>query len=129
MGMWVTPADVRKRWVIGDLEASDEQVATKIEDAEDVVLSEFPDVQARVDSGALRVDTLVRVVSGMVVRFFRNPEGLRTTGETTGPFSVQSTVTYGGDEPGELYLTDADRSALAGRARQRKAFTIMPRYM
>lgn len=124
MGMWVTPDDVRKRWVIEPpLGASDEQIETKIEDAEDIVLSEFPDVQARVDSGALRVDTLVRVVAGMVVRFFRNPEGLRTTGTTTGPFSEQSTVTYGGDEPGELYLTDADRNALGSRRRGR-AFTV-----
>lgn len=123
MAKWANPDDVRKRWVVGELDATDVQVGTKIEDAEDLVLTEYPDVQSRIDSGTLRLETVIRVVSGMVVRFFRNPEGLRTTGSTTGPFSETNTVTYGGEEPGELYLTDADRGALGSR-RKGRAFTV-----
>lgn len=123
MSLWVTVDDVKDRWVIGDFPGTDAQIEKKIDDAEDIVLSRFPEIQGRIDSGALRESTVVRVVAGMVVRFFRNPEGLRTTGTTTGPFSETSSVTYGGDEPGELYLTDKDIADLSGITR-RRAFTV-----
>lgn len=123
MTLWVQIDDVKERWVVGEIPASDAQIETKIDDAEDIVLTQFPDIQARIDSGKVRLGTVVRVVAGMVVRFFRNPEGLRATGTTTGPFSETNTVTYGGDEPGELYLTDRDIQDLLGR-RSGKAFTV-----
>ncbi|RBP66433.1 hypothetical protein DFO66_103383 [Brevibacterium sanguinis] len=125
MGQWVTPSDVKDRWVLpGDFPGTDAQIETKITDAEDLVLTGYPDIGDRIAAGNLRVETVRRIVAGVVIRFFRNPEGIRTTSSTTGPFAVGSTITHGGDEPGELYLSDADRVALSGRTMTKKAFTI-----
>lgn len=62
------------------------------------------------------------IVFSMVSRVFRNPAGARQTSQTVGPFAVSQTV--GDDRPGELHLTDAELSELAGTAPQGAAFTI-----
>jgi hypothetical protein len=68
------------------------------------------------------LDNVKDVVTSMVQRVFRNPEGVRTRQETTGPFS--GSVTLGGDQPGELWIT-ADELALISPAGSSKgAFTI-----
>lgn len=119
--MWATPTDVRDRWLgPNSLTATDEQLATLIGDAEDTVAREFPDVQARIDAGTLPLARVVKVVCRVVIRRLRNPEGIRQTQEGAGPYQVSRT--YGGDEPGELYLTDDDRAELAPQ--RRRAFSI-----
>lgn len=128
---WTLPADVTGRWV-GDnpVPADETQLAVLIADAEDTVLREFPDMQARIERAA-GTDTsegvkvpLVRVkkvVSRMVIRHLRNPEGTRTRMEIGGPFTEN--VTFGGDDPGAMYLTDEDVKDLGGGGAN-AAFTI-----
>jgi hypothetical protein len=58
----------------------------------------------------------------MVIRHIRNPEGIRQISEGTGPFT--GSRTYGGSEPGAMYLTDEDRAELAGTKAGQRAFTI-----
>ena len=59
-------------------------------------------------------------------RVLRNPAGYRQVTSGTGPFT--GSATYGGDQPGEIYVTDEDRKDLIGRGKGRsiKAFSIYP---
>src|SRR5690554_2311385 len=119
---WATPHDVRDRWLgPGSIPASDEQLATLIGDAEDTILRAFPDIQQRIDNNDLPLPRVVKVVCRMVIRHIRNPEGVRSTQQGAGPFQV--TRTFGGDEPGALYLSDQDMAELAP-GRRGRAFTI-----
>lgn len=135
---WATPTNVRDRWVgPGDFpaDATDQKLTTLIGDVEDSILSEFPDIQQRIDDAATPPDPpnpraipqarVVKVVCRIVLRHLRNPEGMRSKTMGAGPFSTANT--YGGDEPGSLYLTEEDRRELAGLGSLsggQKAFTI-----
>lgn len=115
--MFATVEDVKSRWLTGAVPATDGQLLTLIEDAEDIILGEFPNVAVDVPEGRV-----VRVVARMVMRVLRNPEGHRTVAEATGPFS--GSTTFGGENPGELYLTDDDRRDLGGKRSSGRAFTV-----
>jgi len=119
---WATPKDVRDRWLgPGDLPATDGQITTLIDDAEDTIRRAFPDIQQRIDDGDLPLERVVKVVCRMVIRHIRNPEGIRSTQQGAGPFQVSRT--YGGDEPGALHLSDQDMAELAP-GRRGRAFSI-----
>jgi hypothetical protein len=105
---WTVAQDVLDAWIGDDAPTNTVSVNTWIGRAERLVRSTVPGLQARID-GDLEPDLLedVRdVVVSMVERKFRNPEGVRTRQETTGPFS--GSVTLGGDQPGELWITDVE---------------------
>ena len=119
---WTTPQDVKDRWLLGDFPVLDQQLAVLIGDAEDTVGSEFADIDARILAGTLPVARVQKVVARMVIRHIRNPEGIRQVSETTGPFT--GSRTYGGAEPGAMYLTDEDRAELSGVKTGQRAFTI-----
>lgn len=119
---WTTPQDVKDRYLLGEVPVSDAQLAVLIGDAEDTIGSEFSDIQARVDALLLPLVRVQKVVARMVIRHVRNPEGIRQVSEGTGPFTGMRT--YGGDEPGTMYLTDEDRAELAGAKTGQRAFTI-----
>lgn len=119
---WTTPQNVRDRWLgRHQLTATDAQLVTLIGDAEDSVLREWPDIQARIDAGTLPQTRVVKVVARMVIRHLRNPEGIRAVQQGAGPYQLSET--YGGDEPGSMELTDADRDELAP-SREVGAFSI-----
>lgn len=119
--MWATSQDVRDRWLAPQpIPASDAQLQILIADAEDVIIREYPDIQSRIDNGDLPLARVVRVVARMVIRVLRNPQGIRQVQQTAGPY--QAATTYGGDEPGELYLADEDHADLAPAVR--RAFSI-----
>jgi hypothetical protein len=120
--VWATVQDVKARWLTGEVPATDAQVQTLVDDAEDLVLSEFPGMETLVADGTVRQSTVVRVVSRMVLRVLRNPDGIRQIQETTGQFT--GSQTYAGDNPGEVYLTDQDRRDLTGKRGARRAFTV-----
>lgn len=124
--MWAGADDVRARWVSGDLPASDEVVDTLIADAEDALAAAIPGLPALIEGGTIPHDRAIRVVSRIVIRLLRNPDGVRTLQETTGQFS--GSTTYAGDTLGEIVVTDADRRELLGKgtARGRRAFSFSP---
>jgi len=119
---WTSPQDVKDRWLLGEVPVPDSQLAVLIGDAEDTVGSEFSDIQSRIDALTLPLVRVQKVVARMVIRHIRNPEGIRQISEGTGPFT--GSRTYGGDEPGAMYLTDEDRAELAGTKTGQRAFTI-----
>lgn len=116
--VWTTAQDVVAAWIGPDAPTDLTQVETWIAKAEREVRRNVPGIQARLDeTDPLLVeadlqDTVVDVVTAMVHRVFRNPEGIRQVGTTTGPFSEQKT--YGGDQPGSLYLTADELNSLVG---------------
>lgn len=114
--MWAMPQDITDAWIGPDAPDDDALIDRWIGRAERLIRREIPGIVARIDGGAepdLK-DTVVDVVTAMVTRVFRNPEGYRTVSDSssTGPFSGQTARTFGGDQPGELYLTEAERASL-----------------
>ncbi|GAB3192148.1 hypothetical protein GCM10027061_21600 [Nesterenkonia suensis] len=125
--VWLQVADVRSRALGSDSEYSDEDIEVLLEDAEDLALQSFPDLAERVSAGKPSVARVRRVLANVVVRKLRNPEGIRTIQDSTGPFS--GSTTFAGDNPGEMYLTDEDKRALSPPGAQgRRAFSVRPRY-
>lgn len=121
MPMWTEVHDVRDRWVSGTLTATDSQIETLLDDAEDTILGEFPTIQTDIDNAAIPLARVRKVAARVVIRHLRNPDGVRATSEGAGPFQRQTT--YGGSEPGAMYLTDEDRAELGNR-RGGRAFQI-----
>lgn len=126
---YTQPEDVRDRWIGKDeIPADDDKITRLLADAEDMILTDVPDLAARMADGRVPHERLVRIVVRMVMRHLHNPTGVRQFQQTTGPFT--NSATMGGDNPGALYFDDADRRELLGEAKRRggrKAFTIMPR--
>lgn len=118
---WTEPDDVTGRWIGDDpIPATEDQISTLIADAEDTILREFPTLPDRVYTADAPTDSdnpiplfrVKKVVARVVIRHLRNPTGQRTRMEVAGPYTEN--VTYGGDSPGSLYLTDEDREELGG---------------
>lgn len=123
---WTTPQDVLDRWVGSDRPTDEDLLETLIGDAEDHIVFEFPDIQDRIDSGVLPVTRVQRVVAAMVARVVRNPRGVRQVQRSTGPFQMGET--FAEAKPGEMTLTDEERSLLGygPRTQRQRAFTIVP---
>lgn len=116
---WATFHDVTDRWV-GQNEPTDEdQVAALIQDAEAVILAEFPKIQDRIDAATLPLAVVTMVVVRMVSRVLRNPENLTYWQQQTGPFG-QSRNFGGGTD---IWLTNEERDLLAPKTRG-KAFQV-----
>lgn len=117
-------SDVESRWVSGGFNFPDDTVEQLIEDAEDEI-KVF--LQVKTDEELLSAvprNRVVRVASRMVSRALRNPGGYRSISEGTGPYSASRM--FGGDNPGEIELTESEKSALLGRRDVGRAFTVFP---
>jgi hypothetical protein len=121
---WTTADDVIAAWIGDDAPSDASKVDVWIGKAEREVRRRVPDLQARIDGGTEPdlLENIQDVVTAMVHRVFRNPEGVRTTSRGDGPFSTATT--YGGDQPGGLYLTDDELAKLSAAGVNRGAFTI-----
>ncbi|WP_406714724.1 Gp19/Gp15/Gp42 family protein [Trueperella pyogenes] len=127
--MWATADDVIADWIGEDVPTNKALVSRWVARAERYLRREIPSLQARIEEGAepdLR-ETVVDVISAMVARVFRNPEGIRQRQETDGSFT--GSITFAGDTPGELFLTDRERDSLLApqdRKGAQAAFTFGP---
>jgi hypothetical protein len=123
---WTTAAEVTAAWIGGDAPSESALVDVWIGKAERLLRAKVPGLDVRVDADpAVEPDLLGNVkdvVSAMVQRVFRNPEGIRQRQETTGPFT--GSVTYGGDQPGSLWVTDAELAMISPAGTNRGAFTV-----
>lgn len=115
---WATASDVVDSWIGGDEPNDLAKVDKWIARAERLIRATFPDMQDRIDGGLEPdlLDNLNDVIVAMVTRVFRNPQGYRTMSgqQTAGPYSGNDSITFGGDSPGALALTDDEKSLLAG---------------
>lgn len=124
--MWATADDVINSWIGPGAPADDALVDIWIGRAERLALSKVPKLRERIEAGETDLlETVKDVVVSAVQRVFRNPEGIRQTNETTGPFTQSRT--YGGDIPGGLTFTDEELAALTrGELGRQRAFEIDP---
>lgn len=120
---WTTVTDVIGSWIGDDAPTDTAKVELWIGRAERVLRRKVHGLEARIDLPELDLlETVQDVVSNMVQRVFRNPEGVRQRNETTGPFT--GSVTFGGDQPGALWVTDDELAALTGAVSAGGAFMV-----
>jgi len=123
---WTTPAEVTAAWIGGDAPTDAALVGVWVDKAERLLRAKVPTLAGRVVADPVVEPDLLGnvkdVVTAMVQRVFRNPDGIRTRQDSTGPFS--GSVTYGGDQPGSLWVTDAELSMISPAGSNRGAFTI-----
>jgi len=123
---WTTAAEVLDAWIGDDAPDDSTKVDTWIGKAERLLRSKVPTLQARLAADPVVEPDLLGnvkdVVTGMVHRVFRNPEGVRQRQEGTGPFT--GSVTYGGDQPGALWVTEHELALLVPAGDSTGAFTI-----
>jgi hypothetical protein len=117
---WATPQDILDRWVGNDVPTDLDLVQALINDAEAVILAEYPKIQDRIDDDELPLATVVMVESRMVMRLLRNPEGLTYWQQTTGPFGQARNFGTGNSD---IWLTENEISILAPKSRG-KAFEV-----
>ena len=117
---WTDPSDVTGSWIGEGAPGDAAAVQVWIDKAEREIRFRVPDLQARIDAEATLVppstdllETAKDVTVAMVTRVFRNPEGIRQTNVTTGPYTASKT--YGGNTPGGLGLTDDELAKLQGQ--------------
>ena len=121
---WTTPQDILDRWVGSDAPTDEDLMQALIDDAEAVILSEFPKIQDRIDDEELSLNVIIMVVSRMVSRLLRNPENLTYWQQTTGPFGQARNYGTGN---GDIWLTENELSLLAPKSRG-KAFEVNQGY-
>lgn len=114
--MWVTYEDIKNAWVGGALPAGKATVDTYIIYAEEIILSEYPKIQERLDDGRLSIDKVRLVVTNMVLRVLNNPSNLKTWQQTTGPFG--SNRSYNNST---IWLEENEKNLLAPK-KTNKAF-------
>lgn len=121
---WTTAADVQNAWLGDPTEYTAETVNAWICRAERRLARDVPNLQARIDSGTEPelAGLVADVVAEMVEAKLRNPDGVRSRTSTTGP--VTDTVTVGGDNPGQLWVTPAQLALLAPPATRGRAFSV-----
>ena len=120
--MWATVDDIKDRYIGGDLPATDGEIQVLIDDAEDIIRREIPDIEELIDSGEVPENRVRRIIAKMVIRVLRNPDGYRSTNLTSGPFSQG--YTWAGDNPGELTLTDEDKDDLLPGIGGQRAYSV-----
>lgn len=123
---WTTAAEVVAAWIGGDAPTDTAKVAVWIDKAERLLRGKVPTLAARRAATPVTEPDLsgniADVVTAMVQRVFRNPEGVRQRQEGSGPFT--GSVTYGGDQPGALWVTDAELALISPVGSNRGAFTV-----
>lgn len=120
MSTWATVTDVLDRWVGTDAPDDTDLVQAILDDSEVVVLSVYPGIQARIDSGEVSADAVKVVVVRMTTRVLRNPENLNSWMQVTGPFSQQRSFS-----DSDIWMTAQEKQMLAP-AIAGKAFEIDP---
>ena len=128
MASWAQPSGVTGVWIGEGAPIDSTKVQSWIDKAQREVIYRVPDIQTRIDAEAAEtvprtdlLETAKDVVVAMVTRVFRNPEGIRQTNVTTGPYTASKT--YGGDQPGGLGITDDELAKLQG-VKSSGAFTV-----
>lgn len=114
---------------VSDLEArfrplsDDEQNVAQalLDDAWAVLLATIPDLDSRIDSGALAPEVARFVVSAMALRVLRNPNGVRQWSVDDYSETRDSALSAG-----SLYASPEEIALLRGTASRRGAFSVAP---
>ena len=104
-----------------EIPATPEQLEALIEDAEDTIVARVPDVPQRIGSESLPKARVVKITVALVIERLKNPRGTRQMNSTAGPYTESET--FGGNNPGAMFLTDEQIRELTGGSK-RAAFTV-----
>lgn len=120
---WTNASDVIGSWIGDDAPSDQAKVKVWIDRAERLLRKKPLDLSARLYSTEPDLlETVQDVVSNMVQRVFRNPSGTRSKNTTTGPFSESET--FGGDQPGYLWVTDEELASLTKKGDDSRAYSV-----
>jgi hypothetical protein len=119
MSTWATTTDVIDRWVGDNPPTDTDQIQLLLDDAEAVILSEYPSIQSRINTGEISAGIVKLVVTRMVIRLMRNPENLSSWQQMAGPF--QQGRSFGAER--DIWLTSDEMKMLAPNTKG-KAFQI-----
>ncbi|MBJ8342780.1 hypothetical protein JGU71_28210 [Antrihabitans sp. YC3-6] len=109
---FATPQDVESRW--RPLSVSESAIATTLlADASQMIRERWPDIDARIASGAVAELTVVRIVCGMVKRAMLAPEADGVSQQSLSALQFGMTRTFA-NPTGNLYFNAADIAALDG---------------
>lgn len=117
---WAAPSDVIDRWIGNDAPTDNDLLTALIADAEAIILSKYPGIQARLDDGLLNEATVIMVVCRMVSRVLRNPEGLTYWQQQSGPFGQARNY---GSASQDMWPTSEELALLAPK-KTGKAFEV-----
>jgi hypothetical protein len=117
---WATYNDVTDRWAGSNAPTDEDLVNALLQDAEAVILSEFPKIQDRIDAGSLPIQVVTMVVCRMVSRVLRNPENLTYWQQQTGPYGQARNF---GTSGSDIWLSSEEEEMLAPKKRG-KAFEV-----
>ena len=93
---YASPADVNARLVGRDLDDDESAVvATRLDDAEELIRDRIPDLDQRIASGALRERLLVMTEAEAVLRLIRNPDGYAQETDGNYSYSLSAAVASG----------------------------------
>lgn len=116
---WTTPQDIRERWIGDDKPTDDELLGALISDAEAVILSTYPAIQARINAATLSQAVVTMVTCRMVSRVLRNPESASYISQTTGPFTQSRNIGQT-----DIWLTSDEEELLAPTKTAGAAFSV-----
>lgn len=121
--VWITVEEVLNRWTGGDApSATDPVLLTLLDDAEAIVLRQYPAIQVRLDDLSLDARLLKMVMAGMIQRAYLTAHDNRANWSyASGPFSESAGAA---STKRGLYLTDDDISLLAPTNAGNKAFSV-----
>ena len=119
----VTTADLEARFRPFTGTAEEDTAQALLDDAWEVLLMTVPDLDARIDAGTVSTGAAVFVVTSMVLRVLRNPNGVRQWSVDDYSETRDSSLSAGA-----LYASEGEIALLTGRAStaRRRAFSITP---
>jgi len=131
MAEYATAEDLRKHWKSIPDSIEDDEIGQTLDEAEIIVLAEYPLVPAWIASGKTSVEAVKLVLCRMARRALRPTneaaEQMESLSRGAGPFTT--TLNFRGPvEDGELYLKKSDRRLITGTEATSpgSAFTIYP---
>lgn len=110
MGLYASSSDVGAKWAGYDTAQHQVRADVLIGEAETLIQDRIPDLALRISNGVISTKTVNHVVTSMVIRVLRNPEGYRS--ESDGDYNYA--YAPGAYTPGEVGLTVSDLSRLRG---------------
>lgn len=116
---WTSPEDILDRWVGSGAPSDEDLLQALINDAEAIVLAEYPKIQERIDEAELSLEVVKMVVSRMVTRVLRNPDSVSYLQQVTGPFSQAKNF---GDNL-DIWMSENEKQLLAPK-RRGKAYEV-----
>lgn len=117
---WTTPEDILDRWVGSGAPTDEDLLQALINDAEAIVLAEYPKIQERINDNELPLEMVKMVVSRMVTRVLRNPDSVSYLQQMTGPFSQAKNF---GTENVDIWMSENEKQLLAPK-RRGKAYEV-----